>query len=121
MAAMNIFTADTITNIGAAQRLIAGHKMADTPPEPSRLLLQQGLSVTEEAGEVARAILKRDRRVRGSVEQWTTQLHEEIADVAISLMALAELEHINLGDAVNTRLHTILARVNGEHTASETH
>lgn len=56
----------------------------------------QTLQMVEEAGEVCRAIVKRHQGIRGSYEEWTTKLRQELGDVFISLNNVAELAGFDL-------------------------
>jgi len=75
----------------------------------------QALNIAEEAGEVARAVLKRVQGIRGSYEHWTEEIRTEAADVLISLMCLAEIEGWDLGDAVDERWNVVINRELDKH------
>jgi NTP pyrophosphatase (non-canonical NTP hydrolase) len=67
---------------------------------PGEDIRSAGLSLTEEAGEVARAIVKRHHKTRGSREDWTKQLRIEVAQVVGVCMDIAEREGFSLELAV---------------------
>lgn len=79
----------------------------------------QALNIAEEAGEVARAVLKRVQGIRGTHEHWTTEIRKEAADVMISLMCLAQIEGFDLGEAVDERWDTVIARDMAKHAHQE--
>lgn len=56
----------------------------------------QTLQMVEEAGEVCRAIVKRHQGIRGTREEWTLKLRQELGDVFISLVNTAELAGFDL-------------------------
>lgn len=66
-------------------------------------LLCRGLVLAEEAGEVARCILKADQGIRGGREKWLAALPAETADVFFTLVALAHRAGFDLGRAVEDR------------------
>jgi len=70
----------------------------------------QALVLTEEVGEVARAIVKRQQGIRGSRAEWTTALRHEIADTQIALLALAACEGVDLAEATRLRWEQITRR-----------
>lgn len=58
--------------------------------------LTQITNVLEELGELSRALLKRRQGIRGTYAEWTAEVHKELADVFISLLALAEQERVSI-------------------------
>jgi len=70
----------------------------------------EALALAEEAGEVARAVLKRWHGVRGSREAWTAALRQEIAQVVVVALRLAALERFDLAEAVNAEVEAWAAR-----------
>lgn len=77
--------------------------------------VHQALNVAEEAGEVARAVLKRVQGIRGTYEHWTDEIRKEAADVMISLMCLAQIEGWDLGMAVDERWNYVINREMDKH------
>lgn len=61
------------------------------------------LGLCEEAGEVARAALKRFQGIRGTDEQWSAILRAECADVFFKLCHIAAIEDFDLANAIYTR------------------
>jgi NTP pyrophosphatase (non-canonical NTP hydrolase) len=61
------------------------------------------LVLCEEAGEAARATAKRSIGIRGSTEEWTVELRQEIADVVIAAYGVAMIEGFDLDAAVEER------------------
>lgn len=77
---------------------------------PDEDVLSDALGVAEEAGEIARAVLKRRHGTRGSHDDWTAQLRTEAADVLLVLMVLAEREGFDLMCAAHQRYQEIKDR-----------
>lgn len=63
-----------------------------------------GLIVTEEAGEVARAVLKHAQGIRGSASYWMKNLEEELAGVVTAAAACAVHNGIDLEMALANHL-----------------
>lgn len=82
-------------------------------------VLHQALNVVEEAGEVARAVLKRAQGIRGTHEHWSAELQKEVGDVVISLMCLAAIEGFDLGEAVDKRWDAVISRDMAKHAHQE--
>lgn len=61
------------------------------------------LGLMEEAGEVARASLKRYQGIRGTTEEWDAELRKECGDVFIKLCHVANVYGFGLADAVEAR------------------
>ncbi len=76
------------------------------PPTP----MKQALVIAEEAGEVCRAVLKREQNIRGSYEHWTQELKIECAQVLIALYAIAEHENFDLVEFTEEYWPTIAER-----------
>jgi hypothetical protein len=66
--------------------------------------------MAEEAGEVARCVLKRSQGVRGTAEHWTEELKKEIGDVVITAYALCAHEGFDLEEVVKSRWEVVGAR-----------
>ena len=77
---------------------------------PARTLEQQVLLLAEEVGEVARAVVKRAQGVRGSHAEWTAALHDEVADVLLTCLAIAATEGFDLHTAAARKWARILRR-----------
>jgi NTP pyrophosphatase (non-canonical NTP hydrolase) len=79
-------------------------------PDGGSSVLDGALVLSEEVGEVARAVLKRHQKIRGSYEEWSVQIQKELADVIIAAHAIAGVEGFDLDDAVKQRWETISQR-----------
>jgi NTP pyrophosphatase (non-canonical NTP hydrolase) len=77
---------------------------------PTETVEQVALVVAEEAGEVARCIVKGAQGIRGGTEHWDAELPKEAADVVIALYALAALKGWDLDEAIEDRWWTVGAR-----------
>lgn len=71
---------------------------------PNNTIEMEGLALAEEAGEVARAILKRAEGRRGSVEDWTIKLRTEVAQVVLVALHIATIEKFSLGAELSAEL-----------------
>jgi NTP pyrophosphatase (non-canonical NTP hydrolase) len=69
-----------------------------------------GLILSEEAGEICRAILKRRHGHRASYEEWTTEIRKEVPDVLLVLFRVAYEEGWDLGEALEDRWAQIKLR-----------
>lgn len=67
------------------------------------------LIVCEEAGEVARAVLKMAQGIRTETD-WQAELEKESADVLVALCALADRFGFDLGQAWNERFYGTVSR-----------
>ena len=79
-------------------------------PLSPRNALADGLVLCEEAGEVARCLVKREQKIRGTAEHWTEELAKEMCDVVITVIALAGNEGIDLESALIARWNEVGAR-----------
>lgn len=61
------------------------------------------LGLTEEVGELCRAVLKRAQGIRGTREGWSAEVHKEIGDCVIKLMDIAAYEGVDLIEVVARR------------------
>ncbi len=77
-------------------------------PEEGPLLF--GLQLAEETGELARAMSKLHRGVRGSDAEWLAEIYKEIGDVFLALNHVANEYGFFLEDAVNARWATVKQR-----------
>lgn len=68
------------------------------------------LGLMEEAGEVARAVLKRHQNIRGSRGQWEDEARKEIGDVTIKLADVCWKLGLDFEKAVVDRWDTISRR-----------
>ena len=77
---------------------------------PAEDPLERALVLCEEAGEVARAALKRHQNIRGTKAEWTVELLKELGDVIICVAATAYVEGVPLSEIVSKRWADISAR-----------
>lgn len=77
---------------------------------PNDTLVDKGLGLAEEAGEVCRAILKDKQGLRGTHEQWIGELGNELGDVLIQLFLVAELADLDLEACLISRWYVIKTR-----------
>jgi NTP pyrophosphatase (non-canonical NTP hydrolase) len=77
---------------------------------PNRTIEQQGLGLGEEAGECLRAILKRVQQIRGTHEEWTTELKRELGDVMIKVFTICSDEGFDVHDVLVDRWKDISTR-----------
>lgn len=82
------------------------HKRNFTDMSPMR----QQLNLTEEVGELSRAIIKMDQGIRGSREEWWAEAYKEVGDVAISLSNVANALGIDLEFAIMDRWDEVKKR-----------
>lgn len=61
------------------------------------------LVVNEEAGEVARAVVKKRQGIRGTDAEWDAKLMEESADTVIALCELAGIAGFSLQTVIAER------------------
>lgn len=77
---------------------------------PDITIVQQGLAVGEEVGELQRAILKKSLGMRGSKEEWGVEIEKELADVFIALCGVARLHGVELEKVVDERFRVVRSR-----------
>lgn len=83
------------------------------------------LAVAEEAGEVARAVLKYDQALQGVDRKklgpayWHEQVELEAADTLIALLSLAANHGFDLLEATEARLVTVMERTGYRTEASQ--
>lgn len=77
---------------------------------PNEDPLERALVLCEEAGEVARAVLKRHQSIRGTRDEWTAELLKELGDVMICVAATAHIEGVLLSEVVTKRWTAISMR-----------
>lgn len=78
--------------------------------DKARQVLRLALGVSEEAGEVARCVLKADQQIRGGAEAWRAKLGSEIGDVVVYLLQLASVEGLDFEECVEGAVSKVLAR-----------
>ena len=78
--------------------------------DKARQVLRLALGVSEEAGEVARCVLKADQQIRGGAEAWRARLGGEIGDVVVYLLQLASVEGLDFEECVEGAVSKVLAR-----------
>ena len=77
---------------------------------PERDVNEQALVLTEEVGELARALVKRSQGIRGTWSEWSREVRKEAADVYIALLAIAATEGFSLRDESALRWAEVSAR-----------
>ena len=81
---------------------------------PNETIEEAALALCEEAGEVARAVIKRNHADQGSGDRaphdWSAELRREVAQVVVVAMKIAEREGFSLGDAVVAEREALDAR-----------
>lgn len=77
-------------------------------PDDNRETVVLGLA--EEVGEMARAALKRHQGIRGTAQEWETELRKEIGDVMIKLVHVAHVWGFSLSEAVLDRWDVVSQR-----------
>lgn len=77
---------------------------------PGETVVHAGLALAEEAGEVCKAILKREHGTRGSFGEWTQEVRKECGDVFLVLCDIAHREGFSLAQAVVDRYEEIVDR-----------
>lgn len=97
-----------ITNLTNWQGDVAAWNARNFGDEKSRI--EDALVVCEEAGELARAVLKQHQGIRGTYAEWQDEIAKEIGDVVITLASLAENAGLDLGDCIAARWETVSAR-----------
>ena len=81
---------------------------------PGMTIESEGLALSEEAGEVCRAILKRREGTRGTPNQWTQQLALEIGQAMFVLLNIAMLEGLTASDVLNFAWAKLLTKPDRE-------
>jgi NTP pyrophosphatase (non-canonical NTP hydrolase) len=77
---------------------------------PGETVVHAGLALAEEAGEVCKALLKREHGTRGTFGEWTQQVRKECGDVFLVLCDIAHREGFSLAQAVMDRYEEIIDR-----------
>ena len=68
------------------------------------------LGLCEEAGELARASLKRFQEIRGTAEEWKQEIRKEVGDIYLKLAHVAEAYGFSLEEAITDRWNEISTR-----------
>lgn len=94
-------------NIGKTQQQVAAWVAHNFPGTSNA---ERALGLAEESGEVCRAVLKLEQGIRGSRDEWLTEVAKELGDVFVKLCDVANAYGIDLEDAVAARWATVRAR-----------
>lgn len=82
---------------------------------PGETIEEAALALAEEAGEVARAVIKRNHASRSEGDRpptdWTHNLRVELAQVVVVALKMAEREGFSLWDAIDEQLHVLHDRL----------
>lgn len=89
------------------QTEIADWAFGNFGPEPA---MNQIVGLAEEVGELARAVLKKERGIRGSDGEWHEEIEKEIGDVAISLLMVCNSVGVNFEEMLRERWEHVKAR-----------
>lgn len=93
------------------QQPLADWQQRELPCEDeAKQRLRLALGVAEEAGEVARCVLKGDQDIRGGSDAWRAKLGGEIGDVVIYLIQLATAHDLDFEECVEGAVCKVLAR-----------
>lgn len=68
------------------------------------------LGLLEEAGEVARAVLKQYQEIRGTWEEWQEEIKKEIGDVFIKLCDVSDRAGLEIEDCIIDRWESVRQR-----------
>lgn len=68
------------------------------------------LGLMEEAGEVARPVVKMNQGIRGTREEWMSKLQEEVGDVFIKLVDVADWYGFDLFHVIRSRFEDVRQR-----------
>lgn len=83
---------------------------------PGETIEEAALALCEEAGEVARAVIKRNHADRSEGDRpptdWTANLRDELAQVVIVAMKMAEREGFSLSEAIVEQMAALDRRRN---------
>ena len=80
------------------------HNFPDDTPETTVL------GLVEEAGELARAALKRYQGIRGTQEEWEAEIRKECGDIYLKLCHTAVMYDFDLEEAILARWAEISKR-----------
>lgn len=104
-------------NLIAAELHAEVERIWPTPPGDD-IVQRQALALTEEVGEIARAILKRSHASRSpngvhkgyDVEGWTANLHTEIGQAIGVALQLAHIEGMDIDEWLSVTVEALRAR-----------
>jgi len=86
---------------------------------PSEPLEEAGLALCEEAGEVGKAIIKRNHQRRGEGDRapkdWTANLQTELAQTVIVALKMAEREGFSMAQAIEDEMEVLGQRLEALH------
>lgn len=68
------------------------------------------VGLTEEVGELCRAVVKRSQGIRGTKEEWDAEIEKELGDIFIKLCDTAGHYGVDLQDAIETRWAAVKQR-----------
>lgn len=68
------------------------------------------LGLSEEVGELSRAVLKQHQKIRGTYEEWQEEIAKELGDCIIKLAQIASVCGLSLGTVTQERWQTIKQR-----------
>jgi NTP pyrophosphatase (non-canonical NTP hydrolase) len=71
---------------------------------------QSTLGLAEEVGEVCRAVLKNEQRIRGTHDEWMIELAKELGDVFIKLCDVANVYGLDLQKCITARWDEVSKR-----------
>jgi NTP pyrophosphatase (non-canonical NTP hydrolase) len=77
---------------------------ADEPPTATCL------GLAEEVGEVCRAVLKREQKIRGTDEEWEAEIAKELGDVFVKLADVANVYGLSLESCIMERWAVVSER-----------
>ena len=77
---------------------------------PGSTLPLAALVLSEETGEVSRAVTKMIQGIRGTKEEWEVELKKELGDVIIAALSLANHAGLNIEDVILSRWSDISSR-----------
>lgn len=97
-------------NLDDLQREVLDWQEREFRPLSPANPLADALVLAEEAGEVARCVVKKYQTIRGSESHWDEELEKKSGDVIISLLSLAANAGFSLGNAVEKRWKVVGAR-----------
>jgi NTP pyrophosphatase (non-canonical NTP hydrolase) len=84
----------------------ANHNFGDAAECPAIIAV---VGLGEEVGEVQRALLKQHQKIRGTHEEWQTEIAKELGDVLIKIADVANRAGVDMLDIVG-RWHSIRSR-----------
>lgn len=73
-------------------------------------LMSSYLGASEEMGELAHHLLKRDQGIRGSAEHHTAEIRDAVCDTIIFLIGVATHEGFDIGEALTETWEQVRAR-----------